>query len=315
MSFLAESSLQNMMLPLPLLQQLADLRYLQGLFDAGLPRSEDLLAGMAVKSRSAAVAAMSATNGPKFDYKSGLTYLQGPANKEPLEIELIQRCHRQLHPQGGVWRAIKLKLPRRDKDSEYLHIPCGALGVEPAINSLLQDWHRARANNVEPLLAIPLFLLELLRIFPFFDGNRRIALLIARHLLQLEGHTVINYVDLESEINATERAFYRALHKATDVQQADPRPWLIYWLVLLKRLYQRFDRQLQHANINPGRGAKSALIEHFVRQRSGDFRFSDVCDAFPTISHDMVRVALRRLRDQDIIQARGRGPGAVWIKI
>ena len=104
------------------------------------------------------------------------------------------------------------------------------------------------------------------------------------------------------------------VYLATAKDQGDPKPWLMYWLVLIKRLYLRFERQLQHANISPGRGAKTALVEHFVRQQTNPFRFSDVCNAFPTISHDMVRMALRRLRDQGFIRAQGRGRGALWIK-
>ena len=151
--------------------------------------------------------------------------------------------------------------------------------------------------------------LELMNIFPFFDGNRRLALLLARQLLQTHGYSIVNYIDLESEVVATERAFYRSLNHSTSDK---PMPWLSYWWVLIRRLYQRFNRQIQHANISPGRGSKTALIERFVKQQQQPFRYGDVCKAFPTISSDHIRMILRSLKEQKIIITEGKGRGAVW---
>ena len=164
---------------------------------------------------------------------------------------------------------------------------------------------------MEPLIAIPLFCLDFMRIFPFLDGNRRTALLLARYLLARHGHPVVSYVDLESEFHSTEKAFYQSLNQSNQ----PPIKWLAFWWVVLMRVYQRFNRQTQQAGISPGRGAKTALIEHFIAQQKQPFLLSAISTAFPTIGPDMIRVVLRKLRDEGRVQASGRGRGTTWSAI
>ncbi|MCP3909060.1 MAG: Fic family protein [Oceanicoccus sp.] len=309
MSILAKTQLQQLQLPLAISQQLADLRYRQGLLSASSSLSTDLLAGMAVKSQLSASKIMAAKDSsPNFNYSQALSYLS-TIKAQPLSCALIKALHQQLNPQGGRWRSVKLKVSRRDQPDKQLLVPAGQEAIAAAMELLVSEFNQAIHNGVEPLVAIPLLLMELMKTFPFFDGNRRLALLLARQLLDHQGYDVVNTIDLESEMIATERAFYRSLNHS---DSTNPIPWLSYWWVLIRRLYQRFDRQIQHANISPGRGSKTALIERFVKQQQHPFRYGDVCRAFPTISNDHIRMILRSLKERHIILTEGKGRGAVW---
>ena len=84
--------------------------------------------------------------------------------------------------------------------------------------------------------------------------------------------------------------------------------------LIINRLYARFHRQTQHANIHSGRGSKKALIERFVNFQQQAFKLSDISQAFPTISRDQIRTTLRGLRDQQVITTQGKGRHTVWIK-
>ncbi len=302
-----------MVLPIAAAQQLGELRYLQGCYHSYHNLSPDLLAAMEAKS-SLGIASNNRSytlRDTGFDYSGALHFLDRLDRQEPLTSSVIRQLHRQLHPQGGHWRSVKLTLARRDRVGEKLHISASQKTIGPCIEQLLQLFY---SNTiVDPLLTVPLFGLEMMKIFPFLDGNRRILLLLMRYLLLANGHQVVRYIDLESEFVATERAFYRTLHQCSK-NNANPIPWLSYWWVLIRRLYQRFDRQLKHANINAGRGSKTALIQRFVIQQQQAFRTADVCAAFPTISRDQIRMALRRMRDNKLIETQGKGRGTVWIK-
>jgi Fic family protein len=309
---LSVHTLKALQLPLKACQQLADIRFKQGEYIAINTPSNDLLAGMKVKSRLAAINATQ-SKPSTFDYHLGLTYLDNFNQDTPstLTSEYIRQLHHQLNPQGGQWRGVKMVMPRRDNPAQNIEIKLAKDGINQVTEDLLQQLHMALNNHIDPLIVIPLFTYELMKSFPFLDGNWRLLLLLSRHLLITNGHSVAQYIDIESECNATSRTFYRTLYQCQ--QDNNPQAWLSYWWVLIKRLYLRFERQIQHANIQPGRGAKTALINRFVKQQHS-FKFQDVCAAFPTISRDQVRIVLRNLRDQQIIQAKGRGPGAVWVK-
>ncbi len=330
---LSLQNLKSLHLPLTVSQQLAELRYLQGRYELNPNHNPDLLAGMAVKSRLVAVNAMAQTaDSPvSFNYGNALAFLQtldhpvtgrptsgqnpGLQSRPPEDSNCIQQLHRQLNPQGGHWRTVKLTINRRDQANKKLLIPITQASIAAAIEQALDQLQQALDTGIEPLLIIPLFTLQLMQLFPFLDGNRRVTLLLARQLLNTHGYSVVNYVDLESEFSATERLFYRSLHQASASNEANVIPWLSYWWVLIKRLYLRLDRQIQHANISPGRGSKTALVERFVKQQRHTFRFSDVCQAFPTISPDMVRTILRSLRDNQVIRSEGKGRAALWVKL
>lgn len=309
MTILAKASLQQLQFSLSISQQLADLRYKQGLNSARPSLSTDLLAGMAVKSQLSASKVMASQDpSSHFNYQQALDYLS-QVKAQPLSCELIKSLHRQLNDQGGQWRDLKLKVARRDLPDQYLTVPASQEAIAAAMELLVTEYNQALHDGVEPLVAIPLLMMALMQTFPFFDGNRRLTLLLARHLLHNHGYDIVETVDLESEVVATERAFYRSLNQG---DSHNPLPWLSYWWVLIRRLYQRFDRQVQHANISAGRGSKTALIERYVKQQQQPFRYGDVCKAFPTISRDHIRMILRNLKEKKVIVTTGRGRGAVW---
>ncbi|MEE8058950.1 MAG: Fic family protein [Pseudomonadales bacterium] len=316
MSILDQAALKSLQLPLASSQQLAALRYCQGRYGQVSQYSQDLLGGMAVKSRLEACKAMAQPVESRllFDYQQGLDYLETLDATVPLNPNQLRQLHQQLNPQGGNWRSVMLRLERRDKPGKNLRIPAGQQTIDRSIEQLLTQLQQVLDHGFEPLVVIPLFVLQFMQIFPFLDGNCRTALLLARHLLIHHGHSVMCYIDLESEFATTERAFYRSLYQSS-LGNDNPTLWLGYWWVLIKRLYHRFDRQIQHANISPGRGSKTALVKRFVNQQQQPFRFNEVCIAFPTISPDQVRMALRGLRDNNIIRVEGKGRGAWWRKV
>lgn len=307
------SSASTLQLPMPLAQQLAGLGYQRGLIAEPGRHSSDLLAGMRVKSQQSAAALYDEPD-LGFHYQRALQQLSSLGPQGILSSADICELHRQLNPSGGHLRRVKLKKTAPYGDSEYLQMVIGTKNIEPALEQLLTTLEQALRTGLEPLVAIPLFSLDFMRIFPFLDGNRRIAVLLTRYLLGCHGHPVVHYVDLESEVRATDKAFYQSLYHCNQPDQP-PFKWLAVWWVVLMRVYKRFDRQVQQAAISPGRGAKTALIEHFIAQQKQPFLSSDISTAFPTIGPDMIRVVLRKLRDRGVIQASGRGRGTTWSAI
>jgi Fic family protein len=99
------------------------------------------------------------------------------------------------------------------------------------------------AGEHHPVILSGLFILDLLVIHPFEDGNGRVARLLTDALLGEHGYTVGRYVSLEEEIAESADAYYQALldsthgwHEAT----GDPWSWLGYFTSLLVGAYAVF---------------------------------------------------------------------------
>lgn len=296
-------------LPLNGLQPLAELNRLKGVYSNLSPYSQDLLAGMNQSSwqRAEQMLEKQGHQGPNFDYAKALNSL--PQTR----CESLQTLHHLLNKHGGDYRLVKLR------PHQHLHFGhCLPSDLIENIQTLETSLQAIKNKGEEMLVYAPLLVADVLHIAPFIDGNRRVALLLLRQLLEEAGHKVLRYVDIESELIATEKQLYHLLNKLFENTESDEeaiQKWLRYWWVLLQRVYQRFERQLQQTNIAPGRGSKTQLIENFVRSQQQPFQLKDVCTALPTISPDMVRTVLRDLRDRQFITTSGRGRGATWSRV
>lgn len=296
-------------LPLNGLRPLAELNRLKGVYSSLNPYSQDLLAGMNQSSwqRAEQMLEKQDQQGPSFDYAKALSALPQSG------CESLQTLHSLLNKHGGDYRLVKLR------PHQHLHFGhCLPSDLAENMQKLENGLQTVQQKGEEMLVYAPLLVADVLHVAPFIDGNRRVALLLLRQLLEEAGHTVLRYVDIESELIATEKQLYHLLNKLfenTDCDEEAIQKWLRYWWVLLQRVYQRFERQLQQTNIAPGRGSKTQLIENFVRNQQQPFQLKDVSTALPTISPDMVRTVLRDLRDRQLVTTSGRGRGATWSRV
>lgn len=119
--------------------------------------------------------------------------------------------------------------PRRGSDAAILR------SAEPgeiagAMDSLLR-WAGARleAGPFHPLLAVAGFVLELLAIRPFPDGNARLSRLLTQLLLLRSGYGYLAYSSLDRAISDQKAEYYIALRKAQAtlaLPRTDTSPWM-----------------------------------------------------------------------------------------
>jgi len=92
----------------------------------------------------------------------------------------------------------------------------------------------------------------------------------------------------------------------------DPWPYINYLLFIMKSAYKEFENRL--GQIKSPRGAKTQMIEAAIGQFRESFSLSQLEDACPGVSRDMIRKTLRNLQEKGIVECLGRGPGAAWRK-
>lgn len=90
------------------------------------------------------------------------------------------------------------------------------------------------------------------------------------------------------------------------------KPWWEYSLGVLIGAYQEFERRI--GSITKARGAKTSIIKEAIQNLPETFSISDLERLCPSVSRDMIRVILNRLRKEGSLSCKGAGRGALWEK-
>ena len=120
----------------------------------------------------------------------------------------------------------------------------------PRLMEELIDWtQNALADGeIHPLLLIAVFVVTLLAIHPFQDGNGRISRILTTLLLLRAGYAYVPYSSLESVIEQSKEAYYLALRQTQGTIRTDKpnwQPWVVYFLKALKAQKQKLEKKIE----------------------------------------------------------------------
>lgn len=171
---------------------------------------------------------------------------------------------------------------------------------------------------VHPLIALAAFILDLLAIHPVPDGNGRMARLATTHELLRLDYGVARYVSVEQRIYESKNAYYTALEQSQRGWHQGEHsiwPWTEYLVQILADAYEDFE-----SRVAAGRGAESGGKQERIRrwamlEAPAEFKIGDVRRAIPGVSDPTIRLALRGLRDEGLLQAESVGRGAKWRRL
>lgn len=194
--------------------------------------------------------------------------------------------------------------------------PVGAVATAQAMEDLVTLYKDAVTGlALEPLVVVPLSILDFLCVHPFTDGNGRVSRLLTLLLLYHFGYQVGRYISLERVFEESKETYYEALERSSREWHSgthDVFPWLNYFWGVLLRAYGEFEDRV--ATIKTGKGSKSRRIRLAIEQKTGPFAFSDIGAECPDISRNMIKLVLAQLRDEGVIRLEGKGRGARWLK-
>jgi Fic family protein len=240
---------------------------------------------------------------------------------QPLNAGLILHLHRLLFAHAAAGGAFKtednLVVDRAPDGSTTVRFkPVSAASTPFAVDDLIERYKQAvAAGEHHPVLLSGLFVLDLLVIHPFEDGNGRVARLLTGPMLSEHGYTVGRYVSLEQAIAVSAGAYYQALldsihgwHEGT----ADPWPWLGYFTSMIAGAYAVFADRAAAAQ-TPGT-KQQRIREHILRHAPATFRLADIRAAVPGVSDQTIRLVLEQLRKEGRIRADGTGRSATWTR-
>ena len=182
-----------------------------------------------------------------------------------------------------------------------------------ALDRLCAEYNRVIGNlELEPLIAIPVFIHDFLCIHPFNDGNGRMSRLLTTLLLYRSGFYVGKYISLEAKIAKNKDLYYDALsasqggwHEGTD----DPVPFIKYLLGTILAAYRDFEDRF--ALVETKRSALET-VRLATQNKIGRFTKQDIRELCPSLSVSSVEGALRKLVASGELKREGSGKSTCY---
>ncbi len=253
-------------------------------------------------------------------YRDALALIHESAAHMPFAEGIIRQLHGMLYrymPQGGgQWKATNNDIVEKHPDGSVRvrFRPVAAHLTPMAMAELVGRYQTANDQHLaDPLVLIPLAVLDFLCIHPFPDGNGRVARLVTLLLLYQCDYAVGRYISLERIFEESKESYYETLEASSQgwhEGRHDVRPWLDYFWGALLRAYKEFEERV--GTIERGRGAKGDRVRAEVLKRTQPFSISDIEQACPGVSRDTVRLVLRAMKADGLIAPTGKGRGAKW---
>lgn len=256
-------------------------------------------------------------------YRDALALIHESAREMPFSGNVMRQLHgmlcRYLPDKGGYWKTADNDIIEKHPDGtvRVRFKPTPAHLVPMQVEALERHYRTAvETRRQEPLVLVPLAILDFLCIHPFLDGNGRVARLLTLMLLYHFNYEVGRYISLERVVEESKETYYETLEVSSQgwhQGRHDVMPWLNYFWGVLLRAYREFEERV--GEVRQGRGAKTEQVRLAVLARKQPFSISDIEADCAGVSRDMVRHVLRRMKAEQLIEPRGKGRGAKWLVV
>ena len=203
-----------------------------------------------------------------------------------------------------------------DGSTTILFTPLAPYETPEALERICEEYNRVIGNlELEPLIAIPVFIHDFLCIHPFNDGNGRMSRLLTTLLLYRNGFYVGKYISLEAKIAKNKDLYYEAL---ADSQvgwhegKEDAIPFVKYILGTILAAYKDFEERM--TIIEPKLSALE-MVRRASENKIGRFNKQDIRELCSTLSDSSIEAALRKLVLSGELQKEGKGKSTCYFRV
>ena len=236
---------------------------------------------------------------------------------------LILQLHRDLYhfnpaSTGGRFKNSDNVIAETDAsgNSRVRFQPLSAFETPEAVDRLTNTFIDAiNAQKYDPLLLIPVFILDFLCIHPFNDGNGRMSRLLTLLLLYRSGYIVGKYISMEMIIEKTKETYYEVLQDSStgwDEGTNSYLPFVKYYLGVILSAYKEFsDRVELIQKRNLSKPERIRMLFANTLQRLSKKMIMEKC---PDISMSTVEMTLAALIKEGYIIKTGAGKNTAYIR-
>lgn len=241
----------------------------------------------------------------------------------PVRPSIILQLHRDLYKFsgktiGGSYKnADSVIAEEDDAGNRFVRFePVPAWETPSAIEELCATFDDVmNRNEADPLLVIPMFILDFLCIHPFNDGNGRMSRLLTLLLLYRSGYIVGKYISIEKVIEASKETYYESLQNSSQdwhEGENDYSHFVRYMLGVILSAYRDFSSRVKL--LTTSGLSKPERIKEIIKDTLGKITKTEIMQKCPDISQVTVQRALNDLvKSGDIIKiGGGRYTSYVW---
>ena len=253
-------------------------------------------------------------------YRDALRVIHESFDAIPITRNYILQLHKIMYshmnnPMAGQTKNVQnyISASCPDGHTEILFTPLAPFETPTALDRICEEYNRVIGNlEVEPLIAIPVFIHDFLCIHPFNDGNGRMSRLLTTLLLYRDRFYVGKYISLEAKIAAHKDLYYDALnrsqqgwHEGSD----DPTPFIKYMLSIILAAYKDFADRF---SIVEDKLPAVDMVRKATMEKLGRFKKQDIRELCPSLSISSIEGSLRKLVESGELKREGKGKGTYY---
>ncbi len=249
-------------------------------------------------------------------YRDVLNTIHDNNEHIPIRSTFILQLHRDLYKfenngVGGVFKSTDNVIEEEDVEGNksIRFNPVPSWETSDAIEKLCEAYNFAISNTeADPLLIIPMFILDFLCIHPFRDGNGRMSRLLTLLLLYKSGYVVGKYISIEKLIEATKNSYYDELQESSrewHEEENDYIPFVTYLLGVITAAYREFFDRTKL--IEEKKIAKPDRVAEAIRNNIGTITKAEIMKRVTGVSQTTIQRTLGELIEQQKIKKIGGG--------
>lgn len=256
-------------------------------------------------------------------YRDVLNIIHESFDAIPLTQNFILQLHKIMYshmnnPMAGRTKNVQnyISATHSDGKVEVLFTPLDPFETPEALDKICEEYNRVIGNNeLEPLIAIPVFIHDFLCIHPFNDGNGRMSRLLTTLLLYRNGFYVGKYISLEAKIAKHKDLYYDALGASQEGWldgNDNPVPFIKYLLSTILAAYKDFEDRFK---IVEEKLPAIDMVRKAANNKIGWFTKQDIRELCPSLSISSIEGALRKLIELGELRREGNGKNNRYVRL
>lgn len=256
-------------------------------------------------------------------YRDVLATIHESHDYIPLKPSIVLQLHRDLYrfsgkSIGGSYKNSDNVIQETDEQrNKFIRFqPVAAWETPEAVERACRAFDEASKNaEYDPLLLIPMFILDFLCVHPFNDGNGRMSRLLTLLLLYRAGYIVGKYISIEKLIEQTKETYYDTLQQSSTgwhEEKNDYSPFVRYLLCIIVAAYRDFSTRVK--TLAASGLSKPERIRVVIKDTLGKVTKAEIMRKCPDISQITVQRTLNDLQKSgEIIKlSGGRYTSYIW---
>ncbi|MDY2735591.1 Fic family protein [Intestinibacter sp.] len=256
-------------------------------------------------------------------YRDALNIIHESFDAIPISKNYILQLHKIMYsymnnPMAGKTKNVQnyISASYPDGHTEIIFTPIAPFETNEALDKICEEYNKVIGNfELEPLIAIPIFIHDFLCIHPFNDGNGRMSRLLTTLLLYRNGFYVGKYISLEAKIAKNKDLYYNALNQAQHGWHEgteDVVPFIKYILSIILAAYNDFEDRF---SIVEEKLPAIEMVRKATLNKIGKFTKQDIRELCPHLSVSSIEGALRKMVKSGELKREGVGKATHYIRL